>query len=130
MMGYLQIGLAIALAALLGLFLNAERRLSNAHEEIGKLKALVAAVSDANNSTVASLKACLSINAENQTYLETAVQRAAEAAERADSLATTLEAMNVPITSTNTDCRTLADPLPADFVRQLCIPDAANCSQD
>ena len=87
----------------------------------------------ANGTLKASLQECRAVNEENATNWSSALHRAQLAEARIRELEALLQESINDFDATefrdNTTCRTLAEPLPSDFVERLCITEAANCSQ-
>ena len=121
----------ITAAVLSALLWNAERRLDNAQQDVARLELGLSTAVTANKTVRATLQACQGVNAENAAQRDQALQAAQLAAERAAQLALELEDIaNETFTPTDTECRTLVDPLPDDFVDFLCIKSAGNCSEN
>ena len=127
----LPMALGIGLAISAGLVWNAERRLSNAHEEIGRLEAANMTAVSANKSVMSTLAACRLVNANNAQARANALTKASAAEVRAVSLERKLEELtDVAYETDDAECRQLTDPLPGDYVRWLCIASAENCNRD
>jgi hypothetical protein len=114
-----------------GLLWNAERRLGNAHEEIGRLEVQVSQAVAANATVVQTLTDCRKVNAENKQQRIDADKRALAASDRITVLEAQLEEkLSEPYIPESTECRNLTDVLPTDFVDWLCIDGAGNCNSD
>ncbi len=131
---------AIAIAAGLSLMLmNAERRLNNSQEKVGRQKAEISQLETdikgviiANKRVRETLDLCKVVNRENVDARDAAMLMAIIAAGESDILRDELEDMinATSIEVTDTECRTMADPFPASYVSQLCVESGSNCRRN
>ncbi len=132
MVGWLTAGLT---TAILGTLLwNAERRIDNLKTDAAQWRVNVATVNHAHKVTRATLDECKAINHANADQRDSAVDRAELAEGHVEVLARLLqESIKLELTETefpDSECRTLADPLPVIFADSLCLPSSGNCAGD
>lgn len=121
----------VVAAALSALLWNSERRLGNAQQEVARLEVGIDTAVKANKKVRGDLKTCEGVNIENSAQRDAAILAAELAADRTALLENELESLNdETFVPTDMECRTLVDPLPADFVDFLCLDEAKNCSRD
>lgn len=98
------------------------------NQELGASQLATDTAVAANKTVRETLEVCKEINASNADQRDQAVERANDALRRAEVMRRLLEdSINEEITSDDTQCRLLTDPLPADLVSGLCIESAGNC---
>ena len=102
-----------------GLLWNANRVNDNLHADIVTLKVTVKELAIANESSLVAIKQCEKVNATNKTQRDNAEQRAQAASQRIQDMIDSQSEIT-PYEPTTNDCRTLLDPLPADFAEWLC----------
>ena len=125
-MGYLSIGMGVAIAILTTLLWNAETKLTKANVSIGTLQSEVDIAVHANKTVRTTLEVCKAINSSNAQARDSVMHKAELAEGRVRVLAQILEDEINEIEINDETCRTLSDPLPAVFADSLCIDDA-NC---
>lgn len=125
MYGWLTAGIATAILSVL--LWNAERRLDNLRDEAAQLRVNEQTAIHANETIRQTLDVCKEVNEHNATQRDSAELRAEQAEVRVRVLAQMLEEEIDEIETDDQTCRTLAQPLPDDFLDQLCVNNA-NCS--
>ena len=109
----------------------AERRLDNAQDEIVQLMFDVKTAVDVNVSNQEDIAECEEINVENARKRDAALLVAQTAVGQLEIVETELEGLiDDAFETDDTECRTLLDDLPADFVSWLCLDTAENCRPD
>jgi len=126
MYGWIAAGISTAVLA--GLLWISDKRLDNARESLAQTKVIAQIAHDANGKLVEGIELCHSINTLNQEAQANAEARANEAVARAKRTENALnDLLEEPFEVDNTECRTLTEPLPTDFVERVCIASAGNC---
>jgi chromosome segregation ATPase len=122
------------LSLILGFLLwQSNGKVDELNRELGASRTNTETAVHANGTLKASLQECREINEQNTSQKESALHKAELAEVRVRELEALLQESINDFDDTkfrdNTTCRTLAEPLPSDFVERLCIAEAANCSQ-
>ena len=108
-----------------------DNKLDAARIEAGKFQIAFNTAAKANTMVRETLQVCEDVNAFNAAQRDAAFLVANIAVGRAQIAEEELEKRNNEIFIPNdTNCRTLLDDLPADFVQWVCIDGTKNCSPD
>ena len=132
-MTYLFSGLGIVVLALTVLLHLANGKIDDLNKELGASRANTTTAVHANTIMLQTLDLCEEINGQNADQRDSAQRRAELAEARIGVMAKILQESIDDFDTTefrdNTECRTLSEPLPSNFVNSLCVNSAGNCSQ-
>jgi chromosome segregation ATPase len=121
------------LSLILGILLwQSNGKVDELNQALGASQTNTETAIHANSTLKASLQECREINEQNTRQMDSALHKAELAEVRVRALEALLQESINDFDDTefrdNTTCRTLAEPLPSEFVERLCVTEAANCS--
>ena len=115
--------MVLALTVLLHL---ANGKIDDLNQELGASKANIETAVHANETLTADIAECEKINHDNTEQLNSALENADRAEARLIVATQKLEKENAQIIATDQTCRTLNEPLPDSYLKQLCVS-GGNC---